>query len=106
MRVRHRNHQNAGFVRVIDQAVRESAESAATNVLVERMPRIGKLSDPFDCRDSLQQKRVAQAGYLTVVIRNRLVELLLRDLENSDVHFPRYFASTCSRGIALISPRR
>ena len=48
MRMRHRNHQNAGFVRVIDQTIRESAEPAATNILAERMPRIGKLPDPFD----------------------------------------------------------
>jgi len=39
-------------------------------------------------------------------LRNRFVELLLRDFENADVHFSRYFASTCSSGIALISPRR
>ena len=70
------------------------------------MPGVGKLPDPFDCGDGLQQKRVAQAGDLTVVIRNRFVELLLGDFENADVHFPRYVANTCSSGIALISPRR
>src|SRR5258708_29524580 len=77
VRVRHRNHENTAFVGVIDQAVRESAQPAATKVLAERMPSVGKLSDPFDRRDRLQQKRVAQAGDLAVVIRNRFVELLL-----------------------------
>jgi hypothetical protein len=43
---------------------------------------------------------------LAVVIRNRFVEFLLSDFENADVHFERYFASTSSSGIALISPRR
>jgi len=106
MGVRHRDHQNAAFVRVIDQAVRESAQPAAANVLAEWMPRIWKLPDPLDCRDGLEQKRIAQACHLTVVVRDRFVELPLGDFEDPDVHFPRYFASTCSSGIALISPRR
>ncbi len=70
------------------------------------MPGVGKLPDPFDCRDRLQQKRIAETGYLTVVVRNCFVKLLPGDFENADVHFPRYFASTCSSGIALSSPRR
>ena len=106
MRMRDCYQQNFGSACVVDQAIGKSAQPAATDVPAERMPGVGELPDAFDCRDRFQQKRTAQAGDLTVVIRNRLVELLLRDFENADVHFPRYFASTCSSGIALISPRR
>src|SRR6266516_4670190 len=106
MCMRHRDHQNAAFVRVIDQAVREPAQPAAANVLAEWMPRIGKLPDPLDRRDGFEQKCIAQACHLTVVVRDRFVELPLGDFEDADVRFPRYFASTCSSGIALISPRR
>lgn len=67
---------------------------------------VRKLPDPLDCRDRFQEKSVTQARDLPVVVRNRFVELLPGDFGNADVHFPQYFASTCSSGIALISPRR
>src|SRR5258708_15355622 len=88
VRVRHSDEQNAGFVRVIDQAIGKPAQAATTNALAERMPGVGKLPDPFDCCDRLQQKRIAQAGDLTVVVRNRFVELPLSDFENADVSLP------------------
>ena len=106
MRMGHRHNDYFVLIRLIDQAVGESTQSAAPNVLAQRMPSFRKLANPFNCRNHFQKKRVAEAGDLTVVIRNRLVELLLGDFENADVHFVRYFASTSSSGIARISPRR
>jgi hypothetical protein len=50
---------------------------------------VRKTADAIDRRDSFQQESI-----------------LLRDLEDADGHFTRYFASTSSNGSALISPRR
>ena len=102
----NRDNENFVFIRLINQAIGKSAQPAAPNVFAQRMPTIGKPANPFNGRNNFQQKRGAEAGYLTVVVRNRLVEFLLCNLKYAYVHFVRYFASTSSSGIARISPRR
>jgi hypothetical protein len=65
-----------------------------------------KTADAIDRRNGFQQESIAETGRLAVVVRDCLVQLLLRDLEDADGHFTRYFASTSSSASALISPRR
>ena len=104
--MRHCDNEYFVFVRMLDQAVRKSAQAAAPDVLAERMPGGGKLTDSFDGCNRFEQKRVAKAGDLPVVIRDCFVELLAGDFEKTNVHFTRYLARTSSSPTARISPLR
>src|SRR5438034_9274624 len=88
-------------VRRIDDAVRKSAQSAAPDFFSQSMPRIGEALDSFDRSDGLQQKCIAKAGCLAVVVRDRIVELVPGNLEETDDHFSRYLASASCRETAL-----
>lgn len=79
--MRYRVKHYFSLVRVINQAIRESTQSATPNVFAQRMPAFGKPANPFNCRNNFQLKRVAEAGHLTVLARNCHVEFLLGDFE-------------------------
>ena len=74
--------------------------------LPERVPGARKAPNAIDRRDRFQQECIAKTGRLTVVIRDGVVQLILRNLQEPDGHFTRYFASTSCSETAWISPRR
>lgn len=104
--MRYGENENLLVVLVIDEPVREAAQSAASDVFAEWMPRTRETADAIDRGQGFHEKRIAEARRLSVVVRDSLVQLLPCDLEEPDGHFTRYFASTSSSGTDLISPRR
>ena len=106
MQVRNGEDQDVAVLSVVDDTARKPSQTAAPDAFTKRMPRIRKAANSIDRRHGFQQEGVTQTGCLSVVVRNRFVELLLRDLKETNIHFTRYFASTSSNASALISPRR
>ena len=104
--MRYGDNQDFALVLVIDEPVREAAQSAAPDVCAEWMPCLRETPDAVDRGEGLDEKRIAEARRLSVVVRDDFIQLLPRDLKEPDGHFTRYFASTSSSGTALISPRR
>lgn len=87
-------NQDLAFVFRVDQAVRKTAQPAAAHLIVQWMPGVGEPSDQVDRCHSFQQKGVSQAWRDAVVVGDGLVQLLLSDLKEPDVHATLYFAST------------
>lgn len=86
MHVRDGDHQNFRFQNLIDDAVWESSRLAATAILGVRMPRLWKLFDSFESSENFQQKLIAKTRRFDVVILDRLIELLLSDVEKANLH--------------------
>ncbi len=91
MQVRESDNQYFGFQDLIGDAIRKAASLASAAVLGERMPRLWKLLDSFQGTEHFKQKLIAQTLRLGVVILDRLVKLLLRDVKKSDFHLLAVF---------------
>ena len=59
---------------------------APSSVLGERMPRSWKLFDSFKGRERFDQKPITKASRFGVLILDRLVKLLLSDIEKANLH--------------------
>lgn len=87
-------NQDFSIVFRVDQTVRKTAQTAAAYLVVQWMPGVGEPADQVDRCHRFQQKGVSQAWRDAVVVGDGIVQFLLSDLEEPDVHATLYFAST------------
>ena len=86
MQVRESDNQYFGFQDLIGYSIRKAAGLASAAVLGERMPRLWKLLNSFQGTEHFKQKLIAQTLRLGVVILDRFINLLLRDVKKSEFH--------------------
>ena len=89
----------------IKQRIRKPLKAASPDVLAHLRPEFGKIAEPLRSRYDFVKQSVAEAGGLSVVTLDRLVELLLSGRDKTRFH--RFFrASIISSSVMEgISPR-
>lgn len=90
----------------VDDALRKASNQASSGVFVESLPGARELPNAIDCEEDLPEEFVSKAGFLAVVVIDRIVKLALGDLEESDPHLSRYSASTSSAETVVALPDR
>jgi hypothetical protein len=86
LQVSDREHKNVAALTCVDHAIRKTAQTAAADALVQRLPRFGIAYDAVRRRQQLDQEGVAQARSLRFVPADSLVKLDLGDLEEPNRH--------------------
>ena len=79
------NQQIATFHRV-NHAIGKTIQATSPRLLREWVPRLRKLGDEFECLEGFNQKCFTQTGCLIGLPLDRLVQFMLRRLQQQNIH--------------------